>query len=271
MAAVPPPPPNADDKAVIQALDARLPKWPGPEAVVRGPPAIQGISGSGWWGEGSPDAGYATGGPSQWLKSMNDVLRAVSSLTDASGHRLATVLDNFPDHLDIPYTSFRPHLSLSLVHADVERKAFRSLRDFDMNMIRLFDKARRYYTEGSDEYGMVITLQRYYNALTGPYPMSPSDTRQVPSNHFASIPAGPGRAKPLSEAAQEQRLGMADEDLGVTTYRVGTKDRTFTEEARHKGQSYRIGKWPLPSPARSKAIHSTSTTVLTYRRLRPPD
>jgi chromatin structure-remodeling complex subunit RSC1/2 len=61
---------------------------------------------------------------------------------------------------------------------------------------------------------------------------------------FASLPAGPGTARPLHEITQDLKAGVAENQVGfgITTFRVGTKDRTFTEEARHKGMAYKIGE-----------------------------
>jgi chromatin structure-remodeling complex subunit RSC1/2 len=88
--------------------------------------------------------------------------------------------------------------------------------------------------------------QRLYNALTAPYPLSlPPNGIPAPSRTlFASLPAGPGNARSLHEYNQEMKAGAPEESVGfgVTTFRVGTKDREFTDEARLKGMSYRIGE-----------------------------
>ncbi len=164
---------------------------------------------------------------------------------------------------DIPYLSF--HVSLSLPYQAHQRQApitfgairssatshpYRTLRDFDLDMTHLFEKARRFHRDGSAEYGHVLVLQRLYNALTAPYPLilPPSGVPAPSSTLFASLPAGPGNARPLHETTQELRAGAAEEDVGfgVTTYRVGTRDRTFTDEARHKGLSFRVGQLAVP-------------------------
>lgn len=120
-------------------------------------------------------------------------------------------------------------------------------------MVRLFEKARRYYLDGKEDhspqrtaYGQVLLLQRLYNALTAPYPLvlPPSGIPAPSPTIFASLPAGPGNARSLHETTQELRAGAAEEDVGfgITTFRVGSKDRIFTDEARHKGQSFRVGE-----------------------------
>jgi chromatin structure-remodeling complex subunit RSC1/2 len=113
-------------------------------------------------------------------------------------------------------------------------------------MSRVFERGRRFHPEGSPEYGHVIVLQRLYNALTAAYPMTLPPNGIPPPNptKFASLPAGPGTARPLHEITQDLKAGVAENQVGfgITTFRVGTKDRTFTEEARHKGMAYKIGE-----------------------------
>lgn len=96
------------------------------------------------------------------------------------------------------------------------------------------------------EYGRVLVLQRLYNALTAPYPMGISSSGTVPPNsgNFASLPAGPGHARSLHETNQDLKAGVdaREAGYGVTTFRVSSKDRIFTEEARLKGVAYRTGK-----------------------------
>lgn len=122
---------------------------------------------------------------------------------------------------------------------------YTSLLEFDMDMARIFEKGRRYFPDKSAEYGHVLTLQRLHNALTATYPMTlpPSGIPEPSPGLFASLPAGPGNAKSMHETNQELRNGAAEEDVGhgVTTFRVGTKERIFTDEARHKGVAYRLG------------------------------
>ncbi|TFY80726.1 hypothetical protein EWM64_g3282 [Hericium alpestre] len=54
-------------------------------------------------------------------------------------------------------------------------------------------------------------------------------------SNFASLPAGPGTARPLHAGDSEQP--------GVTTFRISTKDRTFVDEVQYKGWSIRLADW----------------------------
>lgn len=70
------------DKQVIDALDARLPQWPGPQATHLPGPNLEGIKGSGWWGEGSPEYERSAGGPSAVPQRMRVVMNALSGYRD---------------------------------------------------------------------------------------------------------------------------------------------------------------------------------------------
>jgi chromatin structure-remodeling complex subunit RSC1/2 len=225
----------AADKTVIAALDARLPRWEGPLSVLY-PPSVEGISGSGWWGEGSSGS-----------VPTNARMRAVMETVDQYKHdeyRLAKVFDPIPPVTNIPYLSFDGPVTFSLIKTNITAGRYRTLRDVDIDMSRLFEKARRFYAEGTEDYGRVLILQRLYNALTAPYPLVVSGIPEQSPTLFASLPAGPGNARSLHETTQELRAGAAEQDVGfgITTFRVGTKDRIFTQEARHKGMAFRLGK-----------------------------
>lgn len=161
-----------------------------------------------------------------------------------------------PELLDIPYLSLtvsqlgesrasradrQGPMSLDVIR----QRRYATLVAFDRDMSSLFERGRRYYPEGTIEYGQVIVLQRLYNALTAPFPMPlPASGVPAPSaTKFASLPAGPGTARPVHEITQELKAGMAEGDvgIGITTFRVGNKDRVFTDEARHKGIAYKTG------------------------------
>ncbi|WWC65270.1 uncharacterized protein I303_107887 [Kwoniella dejecticola CBS 10117] len=227
------------DRAVVAALEARLPRWPGPQSVLPGNSSIGGIQGYGWFGEGAPDHERNAGGSAMWPHRIRAVVSAIEGYRDQSGQRLAEVLDILPAIADIPFLSFNSPVSFRAIQGLAGANHYDNLRSFDMDMTRLFEKARRYFYEGSVEYGKVLVLQRLYNALTAVYPMAlPGNGIPAPSaTLFASLPAGPGNARSMHETAQDLKAGAAEDQVGygITTFRVGTKDRDFTPEARHKG------------------------------------
>lgn len=118
-------------------------------------------------------------------------------------------------------------------------------------MHELFLKARRFHEAGSDAYGNVLLLQvsrvylvplhlpditskRFYQALTSSNP--PSGPPYKNTTNWASLPAGPGTAKPLNAAEGET-------SRAVTTFRVSTKDRKFVEEVEYRGWKIRVADW----------------------------
>lgn len=113
-------------------------------------------------------------------------------------------------------------------------------------MVSVFETARRWYRFLSPQLSNVLTLQRLYNAITAPYPLAvpPSGTLAPNMTRFASLPAGPGTAKTAQEVQEAERAGVppGKAGFGVTSTRISSKDRIFTEEARHKGVAYRTGK-----------------------------
>ena len=140
-----------------------------------------------------------------------------------------------------------------------------------MDMSRLFEKGRRCHELGSEQYGHVLILQRLYQAITSPNP--PPGPPYMSATHFASVPAGPGTAKPLHATPHQTGNGAKDErdegtlafassagtsaaanaaanaaassstSVGVTTFRVSNKDRQWADEVDYKGWSVRLADW----------------------------
>lgn len=148
--------------------------------------------------------------------------------------RLADTLERVPVLVNIPYLSWTGNISLAGIRLQSDQFHYRTLGQFDLDMTRLFERARRWYLEGTTEYGHILTLQRLYHGMTSPSPLSFGSGGIPPPTptHFSSIAAGPGRARPQSEV---------DGPLGITSQKVSIKDRTFTPEARHKGLTYKTG------------------------------
>jgi len=72
------------DRAVIAALDARLPRWTGPQSVLARVANTGGIGGSGWWGEGAPDYEAEAGGERRWPQRIRAVVDVISGYRDPS-------------------------------------------------------------------------------------------------------------------------------------------------------------------------------------------
>lgn len=134
-----------------------------------------------------------------------------------------------------------------------------------MDMIRLFERARRWYTEGSEEYGQIICLQRLYQALTGSAPTSfpAGSTPPVSKRSFASFGAGPGKAqlqegedegegsenktaekgKQNSNTEEAKKQEDEVEEVRILSREPGYLDRKYTSAARWKGQEYKCGDY----------------------------
>ncbi|KAH7884088.1 hypothetical protein F5I97DRAFT_1813837 [Phlebopus sp. FC_14] len=199
---------DGDNEAIIRQLEKSLPRW-------------EGFGDLGWMSEVSKD-------------QLSEIVVAIKSHKDDIGNRLAVVLEAVPGEPTSPLLSYQSHLSLMLIEGRARSNSYESSKDFDMDMARLFEKARRWHEPGTEPYGRVLLLQRLYQALTSSHP--PPGPPYRSTSNFASIRAGPGTARPLHSTDTE---GVP----GVTTFRVSTKDRSFVDEVHFKGWSIRLADW----------------------------
>ncbi|KAH8111512.1 hypothetical protein DFH11DRAFT_1613715 [Phellopilus nigrolimitatus] len=203
---------DAESDDIVRQLERGLPRW-----------------------EGYGELGWMENAD---LARCADIVHSIKSHKDiVSNNRVASVLDVISEDAPIKTLSFNYPLSLKIIEAKVRAKEYTSSKEFDLNMIRLFEKGRRWYDIGSDQYGDVILLQRLYQALTSPTPLSgPPYTSQT---YFSSIRAGPGTARPVHGSS------ATDADLvsGVTTFRISTRDRRFVDEVYYKGWTIRLADW----------------------------
>ncbi|KAL7420864.1 hypothetical protein Q5752_004818 [Cryptotrichosporon argae] len=217
-------------------LDATLPRWPGPSIDLPPvpPQALGGVLGSGWWGDGAPQYEAGVGGPASWQGRIRRVVAALAGYRDAANVQLSLVFSLVPNASDLPLLSYNAPLSFQGIQQATHSGSYSNLRQLDLDMARLFEKSRRFLEARPVEYARVLTLQRLYNALTAPYPLTlpPTGVPAPSRNAFSSLPAGPGRAR-----------HVYDEPMGVTTGRVDLAERTITAEARLKGVSYKVGDW----------------------------
>lgn len=119
-------------------------------------------------------------------------------------------------------------------------------------MSKLFLKGRRSYAPATEGYGQVLLLQvsacnltcissftcvnqRLYQALVSSEP--PSGPPYASSTNFASLPAGPGTARPLHSSQETD--GMPS----ITTFRIPTKDRKFVDQVEYKGWTIKMADW----------------------------
>ncbi|KAH9836628.1 uncharacterized protein C8Q71DRAFT_758865 [Rhodofomes roseus] len=196
---------EADD--IVRQLEKGLPRW-------------EGFGELGWMNEVDPNRHV-------------EIVQAVSGYQDASGFRLAASMEAIPE--EVAGLPFNFPLSLSLIESRARNKQYAFSKAFDEEMSQLFVMGRRTYEPGTEEYGHILILQRLYHALTSSNP--PPGPPFTTTTNFASVRAGPGTAKPLHANAESEGI------LGVTTYRVSTKDREFINEVHFKGWTVRLADW----------------------------
>ncbi|KZV81764.1 hypothetical protein EXIGLDRAFT_685606, partial [Exidia glandulosa HHB12029] len=192
---------------IIEHLESGLPRWPGP-------------GDDGWVEDPSADYLYFAG-----------VLTALRGYKDPSGHRPIDTLDQVEEETADRNLSFSEPLSIQLIEARARTKHYASAKDFDRDMARLFEKARRWHEDDPTQYGKLLVCQRLYQELVATLSTHIPST----SSNFASIPAGP-----LSAQATQN---PADPNIGMTSFEIATEGRVFTESVRYKGWTLRAGDW----------------------------
>ncbi|CED84001.1 Chromatin remodeling complex RSC, subunit RSC1/Polybromo and related proteins [Phaffia rhodozyma] len=200
----------AESLEIIADLEVRTPK-------------LEEYGPQGWW---SMDVDY--------IASKKDrfryILDNLKTFKDANGIRVAESLEALPMQTDNPLLTFSfPH-SLPLIEGQVDADGYSTSVEFDVDMMRLFEKGRRYYSDGTAPYGQVVLLQRYYQSLTSANP-----NLTTASTNFSSVPGGP------SPSIAKNIEGRLNSDEAVTTFRISGKDRDFVDVAHYKGFSFSVG------------------------------
>ncbi|KAI0735712.1 hypothetical protein C8Q76DRAFT_643187 [Earliella scabrosa] len=197
---------DGESEEIVRQLEKGLPRW-----------------------EGFADVGWAEGiTPDR----MVEIVVTLSKYRDEQGNKLAASLEAMPEETKIPDLSFTFPLSLSLVESRARSGYYETSQAFDKEMAQLFLKARRWYEIGTEAYGNVLVLQRFYQALTSPNPPAPPYSSNT---KFAALPAGPGVAK--------AHATDGDSGSAVTTFRVSMKDKKVVDEVHYKGWTLRLADW----------------------------
>ncbi|KAL0573841.1 hypothetical protein V5O48_008105 [Marasmius crinis-equi] len=131
------------------------------------------------------------------------------------------------------YLPSQTPLSLKIIENRVRSNEYATPQDFDKDMARLFEKARRWLEPSTEPYGNVLLLQRLYQALASSEP--PPGPPYSSTTNFASLRAGPGNVKPVH--------GDGEGVPGVTSHRVLTRDKKFVDEVHYKGWSVKLADW----------------------------
>ncbi|KAF9449324.1 hypothetical protein P691DRAFT_812703 [Macrolepiota fuliginosa MF-IS2] len=198
---------DPESEEIVKQLEKGLPRWPG-------------FGEQGWMEEVPPDR-------------LLELVQAIKNYKDVIGNKLSSSLEAVPEESVIPHISYITPLSLKHIESRARGKKYENAAEFDKEIARLFEKARRYHEPCSEAYGHVLSLQRLYQALTSPNP--PPGPPYVSTTNFAALRAGPGTTKPVH--------GDTDGVAGVTTHRVLTRDRKFVDEVHYKGWSLKLADW----------------------------
>ncbi|TFK84868.1 hypothetical protein K466DRAFT_664886 [Polyporus arcularius HHB13444] len=200
---------DGESEEIVRQLEKSLPRWEGFDDV-------------GWAEDITPDR-------------MLEIVVTLSKYRDEHGNKLAASLEAVPEETSIPELSFTSPLSLQLIESRARMKYYETSQAFDKEMAQLFLKARRWYEIGTEPYGNVVALQRFYQALTSP---NPPAAPYVSNTKFAALPAGPGTATSLSAPPPEGMTGPA-----LTTIRLSLRDKKLLDEVHYKGWTIRIADW----------------------------
>jgi chromatin structure-remodeling complex subunit RSC1/2 len=142
--------------------------------------------------------------------------------------RPLTALEEVPTRPD-PYSSYKQLHAWASVATKVASRQYTSGRQFEVDIFRLFEKARRQYNVGSQHYGWVLMCQRFYQLLTLTQNPPSSDTPLT----MSSIP-GPRRAQPLRRMVDGV---MVENPQGFTSYDVLAKGRDPAQQVVYKVRS----------------------------------
>ncbi|KAG6902000.1 hypothetical protein C0995_005800 [Termitomyces sp. Mi166 len=215
-------PRDQESEDIVKQLEKGLPPWPG-------------FGEEGWSEDVSQVNPSALNFGSKLIhhsqERLVEILQAVKSYKDVIGNRLATALEAVPEESTIPHLSVNSPLSLKAIENRLRSKSYQTSKEFDQDMARLFEKARRWHKTSTEPYGRTLLLQALLSA--NPPPGPPYHT----TTNFAACRAGPGNVKPVHGG------GDAPGVAGVTTHRVLSKDRTFSDEVHYKGWTLKLGDW----------------------------
>ncbi|KAF8308665.1 hypothetical protein DL93DRAFT_2231442 [Clavulina sp. PMI_390] len=217
-------------------------------------------------------SGDGTSGGSGWMAQpkiepharYSEVVGLIRNFRSAvTGDRPAAALEKLADRTDIPFLYHKDGLSLSTIDKKALQMHYPNAQTFDVEMARLFEKARRTYrgprassepasgtamqVDGTEEpkkkvgaledvvrergdYGRILILQRMWQHLTSPASLTVSTMSRAPYG-FASLEFGPGSTPAYSLSSSQPpggSMGELAQDLPL-------------EVIKYKGQTYRVG------------------------------
>ncbi|KAF8761770.1 Bromo adjacent homology domain [Rhizoctonia solani] len=148
---------------LVSQLEASFPGWPGP--------------GLGGWMELPQSIDL-------W-EHCSSILQKLKSFKDTSGDFAFDVFQRMPEETTNKTLSFSDPMSVSVIENKLKAKAYTSSAEFDKDIFRLFEKARKWHEEGTYPYGRVLVLQCVWQALTSSKPED-MQVDVTPSSSIAS-------------------------------------------------------------------------------------
>lgn len=139
--------------------------------------------------------------------------------------------------------------SLSAIWSRISASEYPTTEDFERDVLQLFENVRRYFRAGSDEYGSMLVLQRYYQHLTRSIAdvMRPEMDHEAQDRNFASTKYGPAE----------------EDDIEGSGQAVASGDKVNVDHLLYKGQKIVVGDWVHLSnptdPARPIVAHVFAT------------
>ncbi|KAG6834340.1 hypothetical protein H0H93_010350, partial [Arthromyces matolae] len=126
-------PRDQESEEIVKQLERGLPPWPG-------------FSEEGW----SENVGQ---------ERLLEILQALKSFKDVAGNRVAAAVESVPEESTIPHLSYTTPLSFKSIENRLRSKGYQNSKEFDQEMARFFEKARRWHTSNLELYGRVLLLQ----------------------------------------------------------------------------------------------------------------
>ncbi|KAJ3728533.1 hypothetical protein C8R42DRAFT_266607 [Lentinula raphanica] len=241
---------DIDDDLIVTHLENSLPRWPG----------FSDDETEGWLTQGNTE---------RYL----ELIHAVKGHKDVIGNRVATVLEAIPDIIDGPTSLGKETpISIKVIETRIKSKHYATPAAFDKDMMRLFEKARRWwepspaqvdpsssssrlYTGPSgkpktvfggskEEYAKVLILQRLYQNLTSPYPperLKLGSSSYSSETNFAALRVVPGRVSrnDIQNSSQKEPVFAS----GSKRIHTISENHMFLEQVRYKGWTIRVGDW----------------------------
>ncbi|KAJ1310676.1 hypothetical protein OPQ81_009203 [Rhizoctonia solani] len=129
---------------LVSQLEATFPRWPGP----------------------GPDGWMELPQSTDLVEYCSSILKKLKDFKDSSGDSPFDVFQRMPEETTNKTLSFSEPMSVSVIENKFKTKAYNSAADFDKDMFRLFEKARKWHEEGTYPYGRVLVLQCLWQTLT---------------------------------------------------------------------------------------------------------